>query len=74
MAAKRGGIAVEENELVLGAEVEQGLQELTGVYPYPSPVLIVMPQHDSNAHALALQETRLRKAKPPLPGTPTNAR
>src|SRR5205085_7679485 len=43
-------IPVEQNEVVPRPEVEQGSQQALGVDPDSTAVLVIVPQHDANAH------------------------
>jgi hypothetical protein len=50
VGADQSGIPVEENELMAAAEVQERAEELPRVYPDTAVVLVIVAQHDSNAH------------------------
>ena len=52
MGADQGGVAIEQHEFMAGAELEHRLQQLPGVHPNAAVVLVVMAQHDPNAHEM----------------------
>src|SRR5919108_4571288 len=48
-----GRVAVQQNELMTGSKIQQSTQEPAGVNPDSATVLIVVPQHEADAHVSA---------------------
>ena len=70
VGADQRRIPIEEDELVPAAELEQRRQQLLGVDPDAAPVLVVVPQHDSDAHQLL----RWKQGPQATPRRPAGAR
>jgi hypothetical protein len=51
---------------VPGAELQQGLEQFPGVHPDAAHMLVVMPQHDSDAHDFAPVQGSAGEATPHL--------
>jgi hypothetical protein len=50
VGADEARIPVEQHELVTALELEERPKELVGLDPHPTPVLVVVAQHDPDTH------------------------
>jgi hypothetical protein len=56
MGSDQGRIPVQKDEFMPAAELKERLEEFLSIDPHPAHMLVVMPQHDSDAHDFALRK------------------
>jgi hypothetical protein len=53
---EESGIAIQEDKLVFCPEIQQGAHQTAGIDLYPAAVLVVVPQHDPDAHVCSRED------------------